>query len=171
MWRECLSRPGCEWPIDNEVFSSLRQGLKRTYAKGRTKMARVQTTPSTGDLHEWRKRVKDLGYQVRLLAPAWPGGLKDLADELERLAGYLSDEHDLAILRRSMRQWGSKDLAQSEALVGLIDERRCELEMEAKRWGERLYVEKPNAFVRRFKCYWRAGGAESKVEPSIAANS
>jgi CHAD domain-containing protein len=51
-------------------------------------MAQVHATPSMEHLHEWRKRMKDLGYQVRLLTPIGPGILEDLADELEQLADY-----------------------------------------------------------------------------------
>jgi CHAD domain-containing protein len=152
-----------DWPIDDEGFSSLREGLKRTYKKGCMCMWHVQDKPSVENLHEWRKRVKDLWYQVRLLSPLWPGVLKDLANELGRLADCLSDDHDLAILRQAVLRRPSDERAQVEALVALIDQHRGELEMEAKRLGERLYVETPNAFVRRFEMYWRVWCAEETV--------
>ena len=158
-----------DWPIHDDGFSSLRQGSKRSYERGRTSMSQVQATPSTEHLHEWRKRVKDLGYHVRLLTPIWPGILEDLAGELERLADYLSDDHDLAILRRSVCQSPPDDRQQLEALLALIDERRGELEVEAKRVGGRMYVEKSNAFVRRFDGYWLAWARETKVDPSIVS--
>lgn len=41
-------------------------------------MAQAQAKPSVENLHEWRKRVKDLWYQVRLLTPLWPGMLKEI---------------------------------------------------------------------------------------------
>ena len=151
-----------DWPVDDDGFSALRQGLTRSYKKGRTSMA--QAKPSVGNLHEWRKRMKDLGYQVRLFKPIWPRMLEGLADEIERLADYLSDDHDLAILRQTLLQQPPEDRTQLEALVALIDQRRGELEVEATRLGERIYVEKPNAFVRRFEVYWRAWCAETKVD-------
>src|SRR6185503_5359115 len=113
-------------------------------------MARAQAEPCVETYHRWRKRVKDLWYQVRLLKVIWPATAKNLADELERLADFLSDDHDLAILRQRVLQQSPKDRVQQDALVALIDQRRKELEVEANRLGERIYVERPKAFVDRF---------------------
>ena len=152
-----------DWPIDDNGFSAVRQGLKRIYKNGRTSMAQAQAKPSIENFHEWRKRVKDLGYQVRLLKPIWPGMLDDLADELERLADYLSDNHDLAILRQTVLQRPPEDRTQLEALVALIDQRRSELKVKAGWLGKRMYVERPNGVVRCFDVYWQAWCAETIV--------
>ncbi|MEO7860867.1 MAG: CHAD domain-containing protein [Nitrospirales bacterium] len=151
------------WPIDHEGFSALRRGLKHTYTRGRTAQAQVHVTPTVETLHEWRKRVKDLGYQVRLLKPMWPELLGSLADELERLADFLSDNHDLAILRQALKKLPLEEETQTEALVDMIDQRRSELEVEAQHVGARIYGEKPNDFVRRFDRYWESWCAEMKV--------
>jgi CHAD domain-containing protein len=145
-----------KWPIDDDGFGAVHQGLKRIYKKGRLLMTEAQAAPSIETFHAWRKRVKDLWYQVRLFKPVWPAMLKKLADELEKLADYLSEDHDLAILRQRVLQQSPQDRTQLEALVALIDQRRGELEAEANRLGKRLYVESPNTFMRRFKVYWRA---------------
>ena len=144
------------WPIDHEGFSALRRGLRHTYTRGRITHAQVHATPTVETLHEWRKSVKDLGYQVRVLKPIWPELLGCLADELERLADYLSDNHDLAILRQALKNFPHEDGTQMEALVGMIDQRRSELQVEAQYLGARIYGEKPNDFVRRFHRYWES---------------
>jgi CHAD domain-containing protein len=153
-----------DWRIDGEDFSALRPGLKRTYKRGRIRLAQVQDTPSIANLHEWRKRVKDLGYQIRLIKPIWPETLGNLADELERLADYLSEDHDLAILRQTVHQDPSEDRTQREALVAMIDHSRAELEVEARRLGERIYMEHSSAFSHRFEVYWQTWCAETKAE-------
>ena len=152
------------WPLKDDGFCAVRQGLKHSYKKGCVNMARARTEPCVETYHQWRKRVKDLWYQVRLLKLIWPATAKNLADELERLADYLSDDHDLAILRQRVLQQSSKDRMQQDALVALIEQRRNELEMEANRLGERIYVESPKAFVHRFGVYWRAWSAEANRE-------
>jgi len=157
-----------KWPIDEDGFGAVHQGLKRIYKKGRLLMAEAQAAPSIESLHAWRKRVKDLWYQVRLFKPAWPAMLKKLADELEKLADYLSEDHDLAILRNRVLQQSPEDRTQLEALVALIDQRRGELEVEASRLGKRLYVESPNTFARRFKVYWRAWHKEGNLPREAA---
>lgn len=111
MLRSARSRVA-DWPTCDDGFFALRQGLTRSYTQGRMGMAHVQKQSSVENLHEWRKRVKDIGYQVRLLNPIWPRMLDDMADELERLADYLSDDHDLAILRRMVLQQPHEDRTQ-----------------------------------------------------------
>ena len=93
------------------------------------------------------------------------GVLGALADELERLADYLSDDHDLALLRQTLIQKTPEDRTQTEALVAMIDQRRSELEIEAKQLGERIYVERPKDFVLRFQVYWRAWCTETMADP------
>ncbi|MEO7859923.1 MAG: CHAD domain-containing protein [Nitrospirales bacterium] len=68
------------------------RGLRHTYTRGRTTQAQVHATPTAETLYEWRKRVKDLGYQVRLLEPMWPGLLGGLPDELERFSRLFERE-------------------------------------------------------------------------------
>jgi CHAD domain-containing protein len=157
-----------KWPIKDDGFCALQKGLKHTYRNGCTRMTQAKADPSIENFHIWRKRVKDLLYQVRLFKPAWPAMLQKLADELEKLADYLSEDHDLAILRQQVLQQSPEDWDELEALVALIDQRRSELEVEAHRLGRRLYVESPNTFVRRFRVYWRAWHAEANVHRRAA---
>ena len=156
-----------DWPIDDNGFAGLRPGFKRVYRKGRTTMAQAQSKPSVENLHKWRKRVKDLGYQIRLLTPIWQGMLGELTNELERLADYLSEDHDLALLRETMLQETPEGRMRVGTMVALIDQRRGALQIEATRLGIRLYGEKPSAFVRRIEVYWRAWCRESALTPIV----
>src|SRR5262249_5267423 len=56
-----------EWPIGKKGWSVLGSGLKRTYRRGRDAFEAVRQVPSTENLHEWRKQVKYLWYQLRVL--------------------------------------------------------------------------------------------------------
>ena len=44
--------------------------------------------------HEWRKRVKDLGYQIQILRDLWPPVLEELRKDLKKLGDLLGEEHD-----------------------------------------------------------------------------
>lgn len=149
-----------DWPVEDDGFAVLRSGFKRVYRKGRATMVQAQSKPSVENLHEWRKRVKDLGYQIRLLRPIWEGMFDALANEFEKLADYLSHDHDLALLRQRMVQNPSDGRTPVKTMVALIDQRREELQVEAKRLGARMYAEKPSALVRRVEVYWRAWCSE-----------
>ena len=155
------------WPINNDGFSALRPGLKRVYKRGRTafELARVERT--TENLHEWRKQVKYLWYQVCVLNPMWPKPLDILADELSKLADYLSEDHDLALLSRTAIEQAQAlgDPAEVEKLILLIDQRRILLQTKAVVLGVRIYAEKPKAFVNRMQAYWQAWRPASDIEP------
>ena len=155
------------WPIHQDGFSALGQGVKRIYKQGRQSFANAIEQPSVENFHEWRKDVKYLWYQIRLLKPIWPMMLERLSDELETLGEYLSDDHDLTLLRQRMLEPLElpDDRTDLEALIALIDQRRGELQVEAKRLGERVYAEKPRAFAGRLQVYWQAWRSDGHIAP------
>jgi CHAD domain-containing protein len=159
------------WPIPQDDFSALGQGMKRVYKQGRLSFARACEQPSVENFHEWRKHVKSLRYQTQILKPIWPVMMKSLAAELETLGAYLSDDHDLALLRQRVLELTepSGDRTDLEALVALIDQRRGELQLEASRLGERVYVEKPQAFRGRMQVYGQVWREEGQID-SIAVS-
>ncbi|MGH8910742.1 MAG: CHAD domain-containing protein [Egibacteraceae bacterium] len=119
----------------------LREGLERTYRDGKDALRAAQADPSMENLHDWRKRVKDLWYQVRLVQPAWPGPLGALAEEAHQLADLLGDDHDVSMFAEHVRP--------SNALAELVLARRATLQLAALRLGRMLYAEKPKAFAHR----------------------
>ena len=62
----------------------------------------VRLSGEMSDLHDWRKRVKDLWYHERLLAPTCGPTVRGHAKELDRLSDLLGDDHDLALLRHEL---------------------------------------------------------------------
>jgi CHAD domain-containing protein len=154
------------WADHANGFSALGQGIKDVYKQGRQSFARAFEQPSVENFHEWRKDVKCLRYQIQILKPIWPVMMEGLADELDTLGEYLSDDHDLALLRQRVlepaeRSGGRTDL---EALIALIDQRRGELQREARRLGQRVYLEKPQAFASRLGVYWQAWRSEPDID-------
>jgi CHAD domain-containing protein len=154
-----------QWPIHQDDFSALGQGVKRVYKQGRQSFANAIEQPSVENFHEWRKDVKYLRYQIRILKPIWSTMLERLGDELETLGQYLSDDHDLALLRQCVLEPAepSDGRMDIEALIALIDQRRGELQVEAKRLGERVYAEKPRVFAGRLQVYWQAWRSDGQI--------
>jgi CHAD domain-containing protein len=116
----------------------------------------VERSPSDERWHEWRKRVKDLWYQHRLLANAWPGLMKAQANECDELGTLLGDDHDLATLAATLTSTegvSPPPSVDSEAVIDLIAVRRRELQDRARALGHRIYAEKPKAHVRRIGAY------------------
>jgi len=155
------------WPIRHNGFSVVRGGFLNIYNLGRQAFSKAYEQPTVKNFHEWRKEVKSLRYEIEILRSAWPDVMDEMSDEIDRLGDYLSDLHDLAILREKVLEQ-STSLDESidlEALVALIDQRSEELRIIAKPLGKRVYAEKPNAFVRRQETYWRAMKKEASINP------
>jgi CHAD domain-containing protein len=130
-------------------------GLTRSYRRGRRAMKAAAKSREEADVHGWRKRAKDLWYELRLFSDAWPSVLQASAAEAHRLGDLLGDHHDLAVLLDDLRE---RNLGESEtaALEAAIDRRQEELVTEALPLGRRLYAERPKDFARRLRRYWHA---------------
>jgi CHAD domain-containing protein len=145
------------WPIEGEDWSIVGPGLRRVYRRGRKSFEAVVEEPSTQNLHEWRKRAKDLWYAHRILKPTWPQVMDGLTDEADELSNLLGDDHDLAVLAATARERaGAFDGDGLELLLEAVDERRAELQGDAIPLGHRLYADKPGAFANRSESWWRA---------------
>lgn len=141
------------WPLKDLEWEDLYCGIKRTYKLGRQSLTAACKKPNAETLHEWRKRVKDLWYHVRILRLIWPEVLGDLAREVKVLSEYLGEDHDLAMLGETL---ATKRLDKEilHLLQSLIKSRRRQLQKAAFDLGSRIYVEKPSAFTRRMEGYW-----------------
>jgi CYTH domain-containing protein/CHAD domain-containing protein len=140
------------WPLERDSFALLEAGVLSAYAEGREALVLVREEPSADHVHEWRKRAKDLWYQLRILRELWPGVLGETASEAHILTDLLGDHHDLAVLAEDL---GSRDTIDPGAIGELIRRRQDELLERAVELGERLYAEKPPAWAKRLGRYWK----------------
>jgi CHAD domain-containing protein len=148
-----------DWPLQADGFDALEDGLRQVYARGRKAFRAAKDDPSAERLHEWRKRAKDLWYHHVLLQCSWPEAIDPLSEQAHELSDHLGDDHDLA----GLAEWAKEHAAAAGGLYAVqelndvIELRRGELQADAFVLGERLYAERPGAFRRRFRGYWRSG--------------
>lgn len=147
------------WPLERDSFAMLADGLERTYRRGRRGFKAARAEPSSELLHEWRKRVKELWYHQTLLRCAWPPVMEAFGDEAHTLSDQLGDDHDLALLTA----WVREHVGEEPELFEAVDRRRAELQRAALALGGRLYAEKPPAYVRRLKRFWKADDARVRA--------
>lgn len=141
-----------DWPPLTDSWALVGPGLSRSYGDGREAMKQVPADPSAENVHEWRKRAKDLWYQLRIVRDAWPELLGATVDQAHALTDFLGDHHDLAVLADDLQT--REDFGDRGTFETAIAKRQEELLEAALRIGRRLYAEKPKAFERRIKCYW-----------------
>src|SRR4051812_47882261 len=147
------------WPLHTHGFEAFEEGLGRSYRRGRKAYHRAQELPTPENMHEWRKRVKDLWYHVSLLEEAWEPVMSALGDEAHELSDRLGDEHDVSVLvewahRHASALNGADPLLRGFDVIGAS--RRRELQQEAFAYGSRLYADKPSRFVARIEGWWEA---------------
>ena len=145
-----------EWRIRHDGWGLLAPGLDTAYRDGRDAFTALGSSPSFEDVHDLRKRGKDLWYQVRLLRGAWPSVLESTAEEIHEFTDFLGDHHDLAVLAEDLADRDEVDAAHRPILIRLIEARQASLLADAISACERIYAEKPKAFGRRLHGYWRA---------------
>jgi CHAD domain-containing protein len=136
--------------IESRSWKDIGSGLERTYRRGRKEMHRAQAEPTPECLHEWRKQTKYLWHQLQIFEPLAPGRIGELADQAHKLADYLGDDHDLAVLReKAVAHEPAFGSTGNGALLALIDRCQARLREKAFLLGARIYEEKPRRFTRR----------------------
>jgi len=148
-----------DWPLDTNGFEAFEEGLARSYRRGRKAWRRAEEAPTVENMHEWRKRVKDLWYHVSLLEEAWRPVMAALADEAHELAERLGDEHDVSVLmewshRHASALNGADPMLRGFDVIGAS--RRRDLQQEAFGYAARLYTDKPSRWVGRVEGWWDA---------------
>jgi len=151
-----LSKRFIRLSLKRSGWAAVAPGIKCSYRSGRKTLAKIRRDPADENFHEWRKRVKDLCYQVLVLHPIWPEEMRALAEELKSLSDRLGDDHDLVMLSQAAEEVCLPEAARQEVstLKGLIGRRQRELRSAAMRLGSRLYVEKPAVFCKKLGCWW-----------------
>lgn len=144
-----------DWPLCEEGWKLVAAGLTEAYREGREELEVVKAGGSDLEIHELRKRVKDLWYQQRLLVEAWPGPIGAAVAELDSMAEMLGEHHDLSMLAADLSERGNA-IAEGAEIASLIATRQHHLLEHSVGIGDRLYADKPKAFRRRHRAYWRA---------------
>lgn len=135
----------------------LKAGIEDTYAAGGADHRKVQKRPTDERMHEWRKSVKRLWYQIRLVEATAPSVLRPFISALDDLADALGDDHDLSVLIERLeshpKRFGGKKSA--KRAVAAARDQQDDLRRRAIRLGSTLYAESPSAFVARVVSYWK----------------
>lgn len=138
---------GSEWLV---------AGIAASYRGSRRDLRRARSRSTDPRLHEWRKRIKTLWYQMRLLEAAAPSVLTPLVARLDDLAEALGDDHDLSVLIKRLEsdpsRFGGKKVV--KRAVRRARAQQDDLRRRAFRLGASLLAEQVPAFVARINKYW-----------------
>ena len=156
---EAVAKKVDEWPLHGKGFSVIAPGMKAGFQGGREAMRRAQREPTPENFHEWRKRVKDHWYHVRLLGEIWGGMMEAYGNVLKDLQTWLGDDHNLAVLRGVIEEAGGG----FEDLIPVIERHQAQLREQALIAGVRVYRQKPERLVQWMKFLWNAPAEKEEV--------
>jgi hypothetical protein len=134
---------------------ALDAGLVRIYTRGRLAMGKARKRKRIAEMHEWRKRVKDLRHAAEALGEDARSKakqdrrrthLRTLGKQADKLGEALGEEHDLALLTQRVsaeKAIFTDDKRGRKALQQAIRRRRVQLRKRAFRAGRALYARKP----------------------------
>ncbi|HEX3800312.1 MAG TPA: CHAD domain-containing protein [Verrucomicrobiae bacterium] len=96
------------WPFKNLKRRDIKFGIERGYQK--LVKARHLAVQSPGDenLHTWRKRAKNLYYELLLIKKIGPKSADKLARQIKELGKYLGNDHDLVLLTKELHHGSSR---------------------------------------------------------------
>lgn len=146
------------WPLTADGFQAIAPGYSKRYKRGRQAMEVARKDPRPETFHEWRKRVKDHWYHVRLLESLWTEVLQAREGELKNLETWLGDDHNLFVLQEKLqadadRYGGDRNV---KLFGNLMADYSKQLREQSLSLGERLYEQKPKALVRDMSKLWDA---------------
>jgi len=148
------------WPLEGLTWKQICGVVGKIYKRGQRGLAKTIDDQEAENFHAWRKRVKDIWYQLRILQPLNRVVLEQIAHDAEVLGELLGREHDLDfLLARLEKEGGDETLAGELAqLQKLIDKRCRRLRRDALELGRRFYAEPAKAFAKRISIFIRKRG-------------
>jgi CHAD domain-containing protein len=128
----------------------------------RKAMARARKRQRADDFHEWRKQIKALWYELRLVEGASPRIRQDVI-ALHRAESWLGDEHNMVVLCDEL----SKDATICDGRADLdrirlaADRFQCELREKALARAKRIYARRPGEYADAIRRAWKTTFARS----------
>jgi CHAD domain-containing protein len=144
-----------KWPLEGLTWKQVCGAVGKIYRRGQRRLAKTIDAPEPENLHAWRKRVKDLWYQFRILQPLNRVVLTEMAHDAEVLGELLGLEHDLNFLWARLEKESSDETLRDELaqLEKLISKRGKRLRTNALELGRRFYAEPAKAFAKRISLF------------------
>jgi CHAD domain-containing protein len=150
---------------------AIGKGITRTYRKARRALAAVHDDPTPERFHEWRKRVKLLSNELKIVGRAVPELATRYLGKVEKLGDLLGQVHDLdcaaATTERHPRWFGTD--ADCEAVRGLVAEHRVVLEREAFALAAAVFAGRPRDVRELVEMGWQTW-RKREPTPEEAAN-
>ena len=152
---KALEKRLAKWRLQDIGWKQICGAVTDTYRRGRDLLAEALKKPKPENFHRWRREVKELLYQLRLLAPLNRVVLEEIARDAKTLGELLGQQHDfIFLLSRLDQERGDKPMQRERVRLEKIIRKRCnKLQRDASELGRRFYAEAPKAFAKRISIF------------------
>jgi hypothetical protein len=141
-----------QWRPAHRDLGALASAVRLLHRRGRKAMDRALTRQRAADFHEWRKQIKALWYQLRLVERRDRRIAHDAA-ALHRAETWLGDDHNIVVLCAEL----SKDPSMCGAAIELdrlrlaADGHQCALRERATAIARPIYRRSSNDYSQAMK--------------------
>ena len=166
-------RSAKHWSFPRVERSDLPAILRHSYRASRKAMKKAEIRWRAADFHAWRKSVKSLWYQLRLIEPL-ASGLSAEINDFKKLETALGEEHNLTVLRSKLasdtrlRHVAAEiDKLSLKAAADQERRRRAVLGL-----GKRLHAASPKRFAKDLRRRMKpkgSGSGQSSPRPRAIA--
>jgi CHAD domain-containing protein len=136
-----------------------------SYRRSRRAMKRARQTRLPATLHGWRKELKTLWYQLRLVKPLTPG-VTPLVAGVKRLETDLGEDHNLVVLAATLR--ACSELKAMSAEVRQIDALAVRMREGLRRRVFAIGARLHHKTTRDFASWLRRLAEQPAVKPAAA---
>lgn len=137
------------------TFACLSGQIAASQKACRENLRAVTATEAAEVMHELRKSVKTLWYQLSLVHTVWPAVVGATVHQLDLLAEKLGRDHDLHELTEFLlRMEADEQGTVPEGLAIHLVKKRSQLRKPILTQSARLFAEKPSHLARRLEGYY-----------------
>ena len=150
------ARRARRWRSRHRNFPALAAALRQSRHDAQLAMNHARSQPQAETFHEWRKAVKTLWYELRLLEACGTSVRAELR-ALDRIQGWLGDDHNVVILCHRLVDHeplarNAEDLQKFQAAA---ENYQRHLRKKALAKGEEMFATPAPRFVDRVERGWR----------------
>ncbi len=136
-------------------YKSLIKGIKKTYRKGNQLVKKCAKNSNSLELHELRKVVKYLWYQINTFQNFWPELIGVYTKSFEEISDLLGKEHDLFELAYYLNEYGT--LKEKKSILPIVLSQSDKIKSGFYKQTMLLFSEKPKFFIKKFESILKLG--------------
>ncbi len=142
------------WQLGGAGVDAVAAGVRRSVRRGRRSMRRALARPTTRRYSTWRRRVKELWFQLRLIEGCTGGRLIEDQRRLEQLDGVLGEAHNCALLCDALVAGALHSRADTAHCLRIVRRYRADLRREARAVAPLVHGVPPRAYSARVARCW-----------------